>query len=284
MAQPLQAMHAPTFYMPAGKIVLGEEEDKSMPPDLRLMPAGAKSHFWMVYELALGTLMVVSMGLLFTYVWSLSRHASFHTNLEVYDADTHAPARPFLLARDTTKDITPYMTRDGNVTRRAPLSGEGDRWQLPAEPSGLYRVAEMLSDARLMHNIFMYYVMVQSVAMCMVMVRLISHVMFQPRLAVLARTLAASMTDVGHYMVALLIWTLMFAMVSTSVASPCALSGACPAVGGFHCIDFHQSFASHGLRLLFDRRSTCWCLESWTTRCQTWAAPPCCCSASSLLR
>lgn len=99
---------------------------------------------------------------------------------------------------------------NGSSLVDGPVAGEAYRWQLPAaQPRGFDIVAGMFSDARHMHRVFITYAMLQSVAMCMLMVRLLSHVCFQPRLAVLAKTLFSASGDIAHFCVGLAIWIIM---------------------------------------------------------------------------
>lgn len=229
--------------LPTGKIVLGKAEEAEKDRDLELMHGG-KSKFWMGYELISSMIMLAAMALLFTYVWSLTKKADFRNDFDVYDADTHAPARPFLTARNTSQSLLPIVTSTGLPTWEMPVAGEGERWRLPAKkPVGLLGVADMLQDARMMHRVMMVYMMLQSVNMVMIMFRLISHVMFQPKLAVLARTLTASIKDTSHYIVALVIWMLMFAMVGSLCLT--GVGRACP--GGCVVLGMGRSHGRHAL-------------------------------------
>jgi hypothetical protein len=67
-------------------------------------------------------------------------------------------------------------------------------------PAGLAQVADMMKDAKFAHYIFINYMILQSVNMLMFMLRLVSQVVFQPRLAVLAKTLIAQINDLSHFM------------------------------------------------------------------------------------
>lgn len=59
----------------------------------------------------------------------------------------------------------------------------------------------------------MNYLILQSVNMLMYMVRLVSQVSFQPRLAVLAKTLGAQMNDLSHFLIVFIFVNSMFASV-----------------------------------------------------------------------
>lgn len=67
-------------------------------------------------------------------------------------------------------------------------------------PSGLAGVADMMHDAQHAHYIFINYMILQSVNMLMFMMRLVSQVVFQPHLAVLAKTLMAQFNDLSHFL------------------------------------------------------------------------------------
>lgn len=54
------------------------------------------------------------------------------------------------------------------------------------------------------------YVFLQSIVMLMLMVRLLSHVSFQPRLGVIARTLGNAAPQVAHFLVPFIITMVMF--------------------------------------------------------------------------
>ncbi|KAG2444343.1 hypothetical protein HXX76_001099 [Chlamydomonas incerta] len=74
--------------------------------------------FWIVWELAICCLMVAAMATYFTYCVRLSNQDQFFVKLNVYDADTFAPARYFLLRRQEPP-VGVYASNDSAVTATA---------------------------------------------------------------------------------------------------------------------------------------------------------------------
>ncbi len=87
--------------------------------------------------------------------------------------------------------------------------------------SGFDAVVHMLEDAESMHNLFVIYTFLQSLLLLLFIFRLIALLVFQPRLAVMPRTLAAIVPDLLHFLITLGIVVVMVAMVrAPSPAAP----------------------------------------------------------------
>ena len=96
----------------------------------------------------------------------------------VYDASVSSPARYLLPARS-----------DAATTTSSPLPGEPGRWALPANLTGLETMASMLSRAEEMANMFVVYELLQGLVLLMMIVFIINAIAFQPRLALISKTL-----------------------------------------------------------------------------------------------
>lgn len=104
-----------------------------------------------------------------------------------------------------------------NANQSIPSAGQPLRWQLPAAAQGsggtLHDVALMFKDIQHMHHIFVTYMLLQSVVMVMLQIRWLSHLAFQARLAVIARTLGASWKSVVHFLAPFLVCITLIAGV-----------------------------------------------------------------------
>ena len=121
--------------------------------------------------------------------------------LQVYDADVFAPARFFLLRRQ----------RPTNAT--SPLGAPGDAlaWSLPADTSGLRDAASLLTRAETMYSYTVLYSFLQSLVLALLVVRWLQLLSFQPRLSLIARSLAAAMPDLLHLAAVASLVALMYA-------------------------------------------------------------------------
>lgn len=151
-----------------------------------------RSKVWLFIESIQCTILLASIVLLFMYVVHMSQNARLKPDFKPYDADGHSNARVLLTAR------VPVPDQPG-----IPQSGDPGRWRIAPDTSsglGLAEVGSMFSDIKKMQFIFIMYTLLQSIAMLIFTIRLLSHLMFQPRLAVFSNTLDQSMHDITHYL------------------------------------------------------------------------------------
>ncbi|GFH29082.1 uncharacterized protein HaLaN_27681, partial [Haematococcus lacustris] len=181
--------------------------------------------FWMLYEGAVGVLMLTALVLLYVYVFYQSPNAPIKSTFDVYDADAFAPANMFLLRKDQArydpeqmqqlKAATSMMAllnaeRLGLpsvpsawtklVSSGMPQPGTPFRWALPDDLGPLKDLGYMFKQYWTMHRTYVWYGVLQSVVLLLLMLRLINKVAFQPRLSIISGTLAYFLPDFLHFM------------------------------------------------------------------------------------
>eukprot|EP00798_Chlamydomonas_sp_ICE-L_P003743 gene3743-13802_t len=174
------------------------------------------SSAWMFYEIALCTIMITALALLYTYAVTLASVMPDQRRYEVYDASSFAPAQPLLLSR--LDELTAQATESAGLTAinladaagisvaedianigaaltSIPSPGKADRWQLEENTVGMDSSAEMMTTMDQMSTYLLLYTMFQGIALCMIMIRLMTHTSFQARLSVITGTIARAMPD-----------------------------------------------------------------------------------------
>eukprot|EP00798_Chlamydomonas_sp_ICE-L_P012337 gene12337-15513_t len=135
---------------------------------------------------------------------------------DVYDASSFAPAQPLLLLRHDeltaqateSADLTAVNLADaagisvaeeianiGAALTTIPSPGKADRWQLETNSTGLDMTAAMMTTMDQMSTYLLLYTMFQGIALCMIMIRLMTHTSFQARLSVITGTIARALPD-----------------------------------------------------------------------------------------
>ncbi|KAG1680608.1 hypothetical protein FOA52_015057 [Chlamydomonas sp. UWO 241] len=189
------------------------------------------SWVWVVYEYTICTLMVAAIGLQFYYIFDLSPNAPTSLRYDVYDADIFSPAHYFMLKRnDTAFSASEYASHlgmglgqsFGSATSAAqpngmPSPGDPFRWALPVDTTGLDGLATMYAAVQKMVDVYAGYAFCQGVVLTMLMLRLIVHLSFQPKLGMLSRVLMRTAPDVAHFALLLVVIASMFAMVVTLI-------------------------------------------------------------------
>eukprot|EP00955_Chlamydomonas_euryale_P108267 365833-Chlamydomonas_euryale.AAC.3 len=187
--------------------------------------------FWVAYEYTMCVLMVIAVGLQFYYIFGLSPNVPAELRYDVYDADIKAPARPFLLKRDDAGFSASQYAEQlgmglgdafGSSTAAAqpngmPSPGDPYRWALPADASGLQGLADLYTSITKMFDVYTGYSFLQGIVLVMLMLRLIVHMSFQPKLGLLSRVLMRTAPDVAHFALLLVVCAAMFAMLITTV-------------------------------------------------------------------
>ncbi len=107
--------------------------------------------FWLVFECALSALMAACLAVLFVYALHVAPAGTMQPWYDVYDSVGYAPARYWLLKRNTAG-------LDGGAL---PLPGTAGRWALPEDASGLRAVAELYQQMDHMTYYWVLYGMLQ---------------------------------------------------------------------------------------------------------------------------
>ncbi|GFR49555.1 hypothetical protein Agub_g11601 [Astrephomene gubernaculifera] len=159
--------------------------------------------FWLCYEVIVAGLMIACLVAMFTFSSKASQNAPQEMRYDVYDAQRHAMARYLMLRRaDSTSSSS-----------SSPGPGEAGRWKAAENTSGLQRMAEMFYEVRGLCHMWALYQTLQGIVLILLILRLIHHLSFQPRLSVISGTLARMIPDLANFMVVLLIILAMYAVL-----------------------------------------------------------------------
>ncbi|GAX81803.1 hypothetical protein CEUSTIGMA_g9231.t1 [Chlamydomonas eustigma] len=170
-----------------------EAEKKAKRPVRRAKFEVKMSPFWVVYELAIGAIMLACVSLWFIYAMQLVQEDIFHTRFPVYDADAFALAR-YLLPQRVGKVAT------GTAFTAATSAS---RWKLPANMSGLDNMAAMTYQVQQMSDTYVLYYLLQGLVLIGLMIRFIMYVTFQKRLSIFGGILAHVLPEICHFVVVL---------------------------------------------------------------------------------
>jgi len=197
---------------------------------------GSINTFWMAYELIICLFLLLGLGLMLYYAFSLHpEEAPTERRIPVYDA-LGAPARPFMLTRSVHEsgeaqleansngtstgmsnsdlvpsDSLPDLAQAPSFIIRAP--GQPGRWKMGEEDTaGLKRAARMFKMLELMATIKTGYTLVFAAAMVLLLVRLLVQASFQPRLSLIAGTLMLGMADILYFISVLVVVGAMLAV------------------------------------------------------------------------
>ncbi|PNH01163.1 hypothetical protein TSOC_012961 [Tetrabaena socialis] len=161
---------------------------------------------WVVYELLVCALMCASIGMFYLYAVRLSVNDHFTSRFDVYDADTFVPARYFLMARDEVAAAAAAALNASAV----PEAGASGRWALPAKEQPLNDAGAMFARVDDMYATLVTYNFLQGLVLAMVVLRWLHYISFQPRLSIIAGTLARALPDLLHFAVVVCICIMMF--------------------------------------------------------------------------
>ncbi|PNH11248.1 hypothetical protein TSOC_001938, partial [Tetrabaena socialis] len=189
---------------------------------------------WVVYELLVCALMCASIGVFYSYAVRLSVNDDFTSRFDVYDADTFVPARYFLVARD---EVAAAAAAALNATA-VPEAGDAGRWALPANEQPLNDAGAMFARVDEMYATLVTYnflqgpvagvvggpadhegavgsylfatPLLQGLVLAMVVLRWLHYISFQPRLSIIAGTLARALPDLLHFTIVICICIMMF--------------------------------------------------------------------------
>ncbi|KAF5827471.1 hypothetical protein DUNSADRAFT_614 [Dunaliella salina] len=183
--------------------ILGTNRERNFEGDIYR----GKMHLgWIAYEAILCALMVTAAILLYYYALHLQPNkAPTERRAVVYDS-VDSKARPFLLRRqfDKTKDSMQSMP------------GAPGRWTEGTESEeGLQAFGDMLEALQQMADVKTVYSLVQFFTLILLLVRFIYHTSFQPKLSVIAGTLAKFVPDILYYLFMLLAIGTMFTCMLT---------------------------------------------------------------------
>ena len=92
-----------------------------------------------------------------------------------------------------------------------PQPGQPFRWVLPDDVAPLQGLTHMYTYYRHMYSVWVWYGSLQSVVLLLLMLRLVNKVSFQPRLSIIAGSLAHFLPDFLHFMVVLVVVIVMLA-------------------------------------------------------------------------
>ncbi|KAG2447259.1 hypothetical protein HYH02_007999 [Chlamydomonas schloesseri] len=142
------------------------------------------------YEAVICGLMAAAVGVFFTYAIHLSSKDSFTAGGNVYDADAFTPARYFLIKRQDTQ-------------------------QAPAATPGAAAFVGTNTTANTTANTtpgVVLYSFLQALVLALLLLRLLHALSFQPRLAVISRTLSCALPDLVHLFAVATVVVIMMAM------------------------------------------------------------------------
>ncbi|KAF5832422.1 hypothetical protein DUNSADRAFT_11704 [Dunaliella salina] len=145
---------------------------------------------WIVYEGCLCSLMLAAVALLFYYAFQLQPNkAPTERRAAVYDS-VDSKARPLLLRRQF----------NGTESSRG-MPGAPGRWAMGEESeAGLEAFGHMLEALEQMAEVKTAYALVQFFTLILLLVRFVYHTSFQPKLSVIAGTLARFVPDILYYL------------------------------------------------------------------------------------
>ncbi|KAJ9529638.1 hypothetical protein QJQ45_014409 [Haematococcus lacustris] len=146
-------------------------------------------------QTALCAVMISAIAVYYAFAVQLDRGSVFHAQFAPYDSISAAPARYFLPARQA--DPT---TNNNVLFPTVAMPSTPQRWKLAADPSGLEAAGKMFERAQLLATLYVNYGVLQGVALIMLLFHGIQYISFQPRLALIARTLGAMLMDMAHFM------------------------------------------------------------------------------------
>ncbi|GFH32922.1 PKD_channel domain-containing protein, partial [Haematococcus lacustris] len=172
---------------------------------------------WLLYEVAQCGVQVAAVAVYFVYVTRVVDSDMFSTSFPAYDSQAAAPARYFLPARLTTATA---LASAAGVSAPVPLAGAAGRWALPPDMAGLQQAAAMFQRAQQMADLYVWYGVLQGVALLMLLVFAIKYISFQPRLALIFKTLAAMAQDLMHFLAVYLVMTVCLVLCLVVVFGP----------------------------------------------------------------
>ncbi|KAG2454830.1 hypothetical protein HYH02_000662 [Chlamydomonas schloesseri] len=189
-----------------------------------------------LYEAAICALMAAAVATYYTYTVRLSVREDFSARFDVYDADTFAPARYFLLRRaagptdagltatavNATAAAGTLMSAANNST--AAPAGDAGRWRLAADATPLQQAAEMFSRVDSMYQTLVLYGFLQGLVLAMLVVRWLLYLSFQPRLSIISGTIVMALPDLCHLAIVVAVSAVMFAAAASIVFGPSQLS------------------------------------------------------------
>ncbi|KAG2422398.1 hypothetical protein HYH02_015446 [Chlamydomonas schloesseri] len=179
------------------------------------------------YEAVICGLMAAAVGVFFTYAIHLSSKDSFTAGGNVYDADAFTPARYFLIKRQDTQqapaatpgaaafvgtNTTANTTANTTPGGAAPAPGEAGRWRLPADTAPWEALGAEFGRVYNMHQAVVLYSFLQALVLALLLLRLLHALSFQPRLAVISRTLSCALPDLVHLFAVATVVVIMMAM------------------------------------------------------------------------
>ncbi len=170
---------------------------------------------WVAYEAVLCCLMVAAVAVFYAYAVRLSVREEFFPRFNVYDADTFAPARYFLLKRQapTTATALAETNTTANSTVAAPAAGSpggGMRWQLPPDQDPINGAGSMFARLDSMYGTVVWYTFLQGLVLALLIVRWLHYLAFQPRLSLIWGTLALALPDLAHLAVVVVLVVVLF--------------------------------------------------------------------------
>eukprot|EP00798_Chlamydomonas_sp_ICE-L_P013652 gene13652-19539_t len=193
----------------------------------KFKPKAARYHaqmtpFWMVYEIALCSIMITAVALSFLYAVGLSQTVPTEIRYNVYDASSFAAARPLMLKRlDTLDKVQASSTKQDAINLAAmagitnsfeiqalqsamlsePVQGQAGRWKMTEDRTGLDQVASFYNKIEELYTQLMLYGICQMVVLTMSMIRMMTQTSFQARLSVISGTISRALPDMSSFAV-----------------------------------------------------------------------------------
>ncbi|KAJ9523171.1 hypothetical protein QJQ45_024097, partial [Haematococcus lacustris] len=200
-------------------VAMGSVRQQTLSRTVQWSYASRLTPGWLAYEVTQCALQVAAVAVYFLYVTQVMDGSSFQSSFPAYDSQAAAPARYLLPARATgTLHLSSPSTAAGSTMQGStpandvatlggeggsgvqPLAGTAGRWALPADLTGLQQAATMFQSAQQMADLYVWYGLLQGAALIFLLVFAIKYISFQPRLALVFKTLAAIGLELLHFL------------------------------------------------------------------------------------
>eukprot|EP00798_Chlamydomonas_sp_ICE-L_P013912 gene13912-19841_t len=167
---------------------------------------------WFIYDLCIMLFMIGALTMLMLYLAHFkSDNLPIEGTFDVYDGDQFAPSHYLMLKRkvDATVDLL-------SGAEDVPLPGQPLRWKLPEDRSGMEELNAMYHYLEKASDTWLIYTLLQCIVLLLLLVRIISLLVFYPTLAIIPFTLIQAAPDLLHLALALVVVTVMYAMLLTT--------------------------------------------------------------------
>eukprot|EP00798_Chlamydomonas_sp_ICE-L_P013909 gene13909-19837_t len=167
---------------------------------------------WFIYDLCILVFMIGALTMLMLYLAHFKLdNLPIEGTFDVYDGDQFAPSHYLMLKRkvDATVDLL-------SGAEDVPLPGQPLRWKLPEDRSGMEELNAMYQYLEKASDTWLIYTLLQCIVLLLLLVRIISLLVFYPTLAIIPFTLIQAAPDLLHLALALVVVTVMYAMLLTT--------------------------------------------------------------------